>query len=383
LNFPLGTLAPTEDRAARGAPAPLLRVAHVCSEPFYGGAFRRVLRLVPALRRARVDCALLCSSASRLALAGAELGVDVEELQPRRVFDPRALVGPLRALRRLGADVVHVHEDSAMPLVGLAARLAGVPVVRTYESIEAPNPLASAFVRRAIATTPAVLGRLTRATFRADRALEIPDGVDVDALTARAARSVTRGAEGTQDDDFVLLSLASLEDDRGHDVLLLALARLAESGLRPVLWLAGDGPRLVELDRLRRELGLVGSTRFLGRRTNVADLIDACDVVVYPAVTAHSGVGVLEAMAMGRPVVATDLGGPSRSVVPDETGLLVAPGDPLALSEALRALLVDSALVRRLGAAGPARVASRFTIETAARAHLEVYQAAAGVAAHP
>ena len=344
----------------------------MCAAPFYGGQYARVLRLAPALARHGIESSLLCANSSRLALAGRERELRVEEVPPLPWFDPRSVAKILRALGRLAPDVVHIHDDAGMEAAALASRLTGRAVVRTYGE-DGARRLAG----HAIATTDPV-ARAVGERFRADRVHVVPDSVDPEAYVARVPREVARGAEVTEPDEFVFLTLAPLEPDRGHDVLLFALARLAESGMRPMLWMAGDGPCLIELDRLRRELGLAGNTRFLGRRSHVADLIHAADAVVYPSVAPHSGVGVLEAMAMERPVIATDMGGAARSVVDGETGFLVPPSDTFALAEAMRTLFVDTELARRIGAAGPARVADGFTLDDAARAHAAVYDAALG-----
>ncbi len=114
--------------------------------------------------------------------------------------------------------------------------------------------------------------------------------------------------------------------------------------------------------------------RFLGRRSDVPDLLEACDVFVLPSRREGLGVAALEAMARGRPVVASAVGGLAETVVTEQTGLLVAPGDAAALAAALERLLADPALARRLGAAGAARVEQHFLAEQMVSAYETLYR---------
>jgi glycosyltransferase involved in cell wall biosynthesis len=155
--------------------------------------------------------------------------------------------------------------------------------------------------------------------------------------------------------------------------LLAALARLAEEGLRPALWIAGQGPARPALEKLARELRLEDRVRFLGQRSDVADLLSACDVFILPSRHEGLGVAALEAMAAGRPIVATRVGGLAEAVVHERTGLLVPPEDPAALATALARLLRDPALRARLGAEGPARIAEGFRADDLVEAYERLY----------
>ena len=140
-----------------------------------------------------------------------------------------------------------------------------------------------------------------------------------------------------------------------------------------MLWIAGEGADRESLERISRRLGLADRVRFLGRRTDSPDLLAACDVFVLPSRREGLGVASLEAMAAARPVVASRVGGLAEAVVHERTGLLVPPGDPRALGEALIRLLRDDALRERLGAAGPDRIAEGFAAEQMIEAYEKLY----------
>ncbi|MBI5363691.1 MAG: glycosyltransferase, partial [Planctomycetes bacterium] len=123
---------------------------------------------------------------------------------------------------------------------------------------------------------------------------------------------------------------------------------------------AGDGSARAKLEEQARVLELEARVRFLGRRDDAPDLLGACDVFVLPARKEGLGVSALEAMAAGRAVVASKVGGLAEAVLDEECGLLVPPDDVKALADALERVLRDDALRRHLAAGGPRRVAQGF-----------------------
>ena len=168
----------------------------------------------------------------------------------------------------------------------------------------------------------------------------------------------------------MLLVMAALVRRKGIDVLLDALARLS---CPPALLVAGEGEERPALEARASALGLAG-VRFLGQRADKGDLLAACDVLVLPSRQEGLGVAALEAMAAGRAVVASDVGGLGQAVVEGVTGLLVPPGDAAALAEAVARLARDPALRASLGAAGPARVEQGFRAECMVASYEALYR---------
>jgi glycosyltransferase involved in cell wall biosynthesis len=164
--------------------------------------------------------------------------------------------------------------------------------------------------------------------------------------------------------------LANLVPRKGVDVLLEALARLEPA---PRLWIAGDGPERGALEALAKQLGLAERVHFLGRCDDTGDLLAACDVFVMPSRLEGLGVAALEAMAAGRPVVASRVGGLAGLVVHERTGLLVPSDDVASLADALRRVLDDAALRTALGAEGPRRIAEGWLAEQMVGAYEALY----------
>ena len=150
--------------------------------------------------------------------------------------------------------------------------------------------------------------------------------------------------------------------EKGYRHLVDAAAALDRA--RPgAHWIfVGDGELRGELEARARRSGIESRVHFTGWRDDVADVLALADVCVLPSESEGFGRVLVEAMAMGRAVVATAIGGVPDVVVAGETGLLVPPADPAALAEAVRALLDDPARAARFGAAGRARAESTFSL---------------------
>jgi glycosyltransferase involved in cell wall biosynthesis len=275
--------------------------------------------------------------------------------------------------------VVHLHSGHANWLGGLAARQLGLPALTTRR-MDRPvkrnlrtRLLYGSCVRRAVAISSAVARQLVAGGVPESMVRVVHSAVDPDALHPQRSRQATRAAEGLDPAAPLLLAAAALVRRKGLDVLIEALARLRGRGLEPALWIAGEGPERARLERLARAHELSARLRFLGQRRDVPDLLCACDALVLPSRREGLGVAALEAMALARPVVASRAGGLREAVDHERTGLLVPPGDPEALADALARLLGDPELRRRLGEAGPRWVAREFSLARMVDAYEGLY----------
>jgi glycosyltransferase involved in cell wall biosynthesis len=138
--------------------------------------------------------------------------------------------------------------------------------------------------------------------------------------------------------------------------------------------LAGDGPERPALEAQARSLGIEGRVRFLGHRTDIPQLLAVSDLFVLPSLYEGLPLSVLEAMAAGKPVIATQIGGTSEVVTDGETGLLVKPRDSNALAAAIQRLLTDQDLANRLARSALDRVRHEFSSDVMVRRVSRIYQ---------
>ena len=353
-----------------------LRIVHVDSERGFSGGEVQVFLLMEGLRARGHHNLLVCPPGSRCESEARERGIETLALPMRNYTDGLAVLRLRRAFDPARADLVHLHTGRATWLGGLAARWARLPAITTRRMDRRVKRgwrtrlIYGWLVARAVAISPAVAARLEAGGVPASLVRTIRSSVDPASLEPAAGRETTREALGVGPDAVVLLCLARLHARKGIDVLLRALARLPA---KPRLWIAGDGPERGSLEALARETGVDSCVRFLGMRSDAADLLAACDVFVVPSRSEGLGVVALEAMAAGRPVVASAVGGLAHAVVEGRTGLLVSPEDPVALADALERVLEDRALRESLGRAGPERVAEGFLAEQMVEAYESLY----------
>ena len=189
------------------------------------------------------------------------------------------------------------------------------------------------------------------------------------ALFDRAADPATRTSLNGGTSRPIVLTIARLDRQKGQVYLLQAAAHVAEA----VFVLIGDGPDRDMLEAQARELGVSDRVVFMGYRRDIPELLAACDVFVMSSLWDALPLTILEAMAAGKPVIATDVGGAREAVAHGETGLLIPPADPVALAGAIRIVLGDSRLAHTLGTAGQSRARQKFSVETMARRVTEIY----------
>jgi glycosyltransferase involved in cell wall biosynthesis len=203
-------------------------------------------------------------------------------------------------------------------------------------------------------------------------------------MAPTASRDLIRGTEGVPEAATVLCNVANVGLRKGHDVLVDALT-LMEPDSEYRCWIAGSfehEPQTVEAIRgAIAEHHLEETVKLLGRRRDVPDLLNAADIFVLSSRQEGFPITILEAMAAGKPVIATDVGGCAEAVVDGETGLIVPPENPQALAEAISALISDIERARAMGEAGRSRVEREFTVDRMVEQHLELYQSIIGARA--
>ncbi len=199
----------------------------------------------------------------------------------------------------------------------------------------------------------------------------VHNGIPLGALDQPpAANPALRACLAGESGRPIVLTVARLDAQKGLGYLLEAAALAPEAQFV----VAGEGPERSALEAQAAALGIAGRVTLLGYRSDIADLIAACDVFVLPSLFEGLPLSVLEAMAAGRPVIATAIGGTDEAITPGETGLLVPPADPAALAGAIRALLADRPLAARLARAGRARVEAEFSAARMVREVVQVYR---------
>jgi glycosyltransferase involved in cell wall biosynthesis len=374
-----------------------LRVATVITR-LEGGAGQQALRGARAMDPAGYQMTIITGSGDRRLLGeAAEAGLEViAEPSLRAPIAPAsdllALARLTALLRRRGFDVVHTHCAKAGVVGRLAAHRAGVPrLVHTYHGFPF-HEFQGAARRRAYIQIERRLGRIT------DVALCVGTGVAVEAVRrqlvtpervrtisvvvdgadqaaarpppAAAGRHRARAELGLPADATVIGAVGRLTYQKAPEDFLAALRALGRPGVTGVWVGHGELARHVAA----RAAGAPGSQLVLaGERSNVPDLLPAFDVFALPSRYEGLPTAVVEAMVCGIPVVATAVNAVGDVVIPGETGLLVPPGRPALLAEAVAFLLDSPAAAARMAATARARLGTRFGEQALRRALVAAY----------
>ncbi len=308
------------------------------------------------------------------------LGVRTFNLQSPGEHDPRAILRAKGVIQQVQPDVVHTHLLRADLFAGSAARWAGVPVIvstvyavgqyrrsKRRRSDRLLDLACAALPTHILAVSGAVRNDLIdRIELEASDITVIHTGIEP---PANADSSLRDGAIRER----TILTLARLSYEKGVDTLIDAAAVLHRTHSAARFVVVGDGPDRRELEGRIRARGLDGIVRLMGFTDDVWPYLNACDVVAVPSKSEGMPNALLEAMAAGKPIVATTVGGIPEAIAHRENGLLVRPESPSELAAAIGELLDDATFAERLGSSARRTVEERFHVRDIAVRYMDLY----------
>jgi glycosyltransferase involved in cell wall biosynthesis len=372
-----------------------LKALHCRSSTGSHGPERAILELAPALSALGVDTELVAlyrrpsgGPPEHPWLTEAErYGWPVHQIADPSALSVRAVRRLAWRVRRAGADLLHTHDYKSNLLGGLVARQAdrSMPWVATVHlhttttrRLKVYRALDLFLLRLAdrVVTVSRDQRRLllSRGVDRR-RVVLIPNVIDAEAYAGRAAEPAeTRAQLGVPEDTPLVLVVGRLTPQKGVDILLAALPAVLSSAPSALVLLAGSGVAAPALQAATAAAGLGDHVRFLGSRDDVPSLLAASDLGVVPSRSEGLPLALLEAMALGRAVVATHVGGIADLLVDGQHGWLVPAGNPEALGTAISGALANPEARRQIGAAGRQRVGAVASPARAARRLAAVYR---------
>jgi len=349
-----------------------IKMLFLITELNIGGAEMVVLETAARLNKDKFSasvCSLLPDG--QLTEALREQGIKTFSLNVREKFDLRGLFRLVRLLRRERIDILHTHLFHANQLGRIAGRIAGVPVIISHQHGVERNRskvrslldrLTSRYADVVISTCEVVKETLIKRDKISPGKIRIVyNGVAIPNVNVESS-SVRRDL-GIALDAPVIGVVANLRPMKGYDTFLKAARMILDEVENARFLIVGGGPLEDKLKAFASKLGIWPQTIFTGFRDDVPNLLATMDVFVLPSLWEGVPMALLEAMAMAKPVVATEVGGIPEIVIDGVTGLLVPPRDPDALAEAIIALLQDRERAEAMGRTGQERVERYFTVE--------------------
>jgi glycosyltransferase involved in cell wall biosynthesis len=317
-------------------------------------------------------------------LSSGVVHIDVP-LDTKSVISPKVWMTALKLrsfIKREGMDIIHAQTRVAHFTAHILSRMTGAPYIVTWHGFYRPHffrKFLPCWGDRTIAISEAVARNLREAFGRDNAKIRVVlNGIDLDKFRAEdygAKAGEIRVKYGLKDAPIVGI-VSRLSSEKGHMVLLEAFGKLLDNVPDAQLIIVGDGRMRDELEEKARQIGIERSVFFFGQVLNVAEFLAITDVFVRPSIIEGFGLGVVEAMMMRCPVVASDLS-EFRQILDDgKAGLLVRTGDADSLKEALLKLLRDPASARSLGRAGYERALKNFSAERLASDTENIYKEA-------
>ncbi|HGG60355.1 MAG TPA: glycosyltransferase [Gammaproteobacteria bacterium] len=370
-----------------GAPRMRKNILHLTFSLDVGGLETLLLALLKKLDRETFH-PIVCTLSEHGALIGEfeQNGIEVITLPKKPGLDFRLMLRLTKLLRDRRIDLVHTHNFGAWLYGVCAGALSRTPVINTEHSnvpthkklqMLAEKPMA-ALSRFIICDSEAVQRQLgNQQNIPAWKLKLILNGVDVDAFSARERPEPLRQTLGLSDDTVVLGCVARLAPIKNHSGLLAAVGEIAEKTDTPFhLLIIGDGECREALEKEAKTRRIADRVSFLGKRRDIPELFSIIDIFVLASFMEGLPIALLEAMASGKPSIATDVGGNAEILGRDNrAGILIPPRNQEALCNALLALIDDEEQRLRLGKAARTLVEKRASLGRMVTQYQELYKA--------
>ncbi|MCK4538583.1 MAG: glycosyltransferase [Candidatus Krumholzibacteria bacterium] len=362
-----------------------IRICMMMPKCHIGGAEVQVMGLLKNIDRSRfaVSLCLFNHGIKSMEIEAAKHAADVQYLGFRWRYFPVVFLKMVKYLRHGRFDVVHAHLAWAGLVGRLAAWVAGVPVRITTEHGKGlwKSPF-QVLIEKAMNRITDMRICVSRDIFRIRRDREgtpeeklvyIPNGVDPEAFSASGAKKGIMEEFDWSPSAPLILSIGRIVEAKNYPLLVEAFSILLKSVPHAKCIIVGEGPCQPEVEAAIERYSVGASIRLAGTRRDIPAFFDAADTFVLSSVREGLPVTLLEAMAAGTPIVATDAGGIPEAVTDGESAILVQSGDAGSLAEAMAMVLGDDATADRISASAQSVVRERFSIQNTTRRVEEIY----------
>jgi len=368
-----------------------VKICYVVDNISFRGGERTFAQLVLGLDSRHYEIHAICSPGGRFVDVLETAGVPVFPVDMRNKWNLPGLLPMTRYLRQHRFDIVHT-QGRGDPFGRIAARLAGVPLVISTPAMIVSRYWGAGLGRRLLyriidrVTDPLVdqcivvnhesVDTLVRDHgVPRDRIAVILNGIEFERYApSPAARAAWRGRWHLSDDEPAVGAIGKLTWQKGFEYLIRAWPQVRAQVPNARLFILGEGELESELKTLAAELGVAGSCTFTGFEPNVPEALAGLDVFALPSLVEGLPMVLLEAMAAGKPIVASRIAGSLEAITDGLDGLLATAGDADALAALLIELIRSPHLAAQLSAAAQHTARQRFTVERMVRETEALYQ---------
>lgn len=354
-----------------------------------GGTEKHILNLASGLNKEKFKCVICCFSdlGPQGQLIEDKHNIKIYHNLLKNKFDISGVWQFMRILREEETDILYTVNSPLTQFWGtIGSKLSGTAACITRVSATNPtfhrkrrnvvNKIMLPFVSKIIAQAVSHKNYLINSEgMNGDRITVVYNGVELEKFQGLTEKSEIRAKLGINKDDHIVGIVARLAPEKGHDIFLNSARNVLGKFPQTSFVIIGDGEERKKLEKMARDFAIESRVLFLGDRKNVPEILPIFDIAVlssYPFVETFSN-AILEYMAAGKPVIATNVGSNSELVTHGETGFLIPYGDHEALAGALLKLLNNETLARKMGEAGRKRIEVKFTLKKMLADYEEIF----------
>ncbi|MFH1752816.1 MAG: glycosyltransferase, partial [Candidatus Omnitrophota bacterium] len=312
-----------------------------------------------------------------------ELGIPVFDLHKSGKIDLSVISKISDIIKSCRIDLVHTHMFTANLWGRLASMLSGrKPVVITEHNMDIWKRFPESVIDKTLLPSTKKILYVsngvrsfyeTKMKMPVSKGVVCHNGLDIERLASNKSRQEAREALGMDGASIVVGAVGRLVPQKRFDLFLEALSRASFERKGLVAIIVGDGPERENLVSQRNKLGLSGSVKFLGLINDMGDIYKTMDLLAVSSDREGLSISMLEAMSLGVPIVATDVGGNSECVIDGVTGMIVPPNDSHRLGQAIVQMAGDVQKLKEMGDAAERLFQERFTVDKMVRRHEEIY----------
>jgi len=345
----------------------MFTILHTESSRGWGGQENRTLQESIGISKLGARVLILCQPDSMLYEQALAEGTEVRTCKMRKSYDFPAIKYILKLIKTESIDVINTHSGKDSFLAGIAGRISRKrPVVVRTRHLALPitsRVTYSLLPHMVVTVSEYVRQYLVKEGISPENVVAIPTGIDLSKFNPERATDNLRDQLGLREDIPIVGTIAILRIKKGHHVLLDAIPLISKEIPEAVFIFAGEGPQKENILNRINNLSLSNKVFMLGMRRDVSNILKSIDLFVLPTLQEALGTSFIEAMAMEKPVVGTDVGGVGEVIKNGVNGYLVEQNNPAALSEAVIKILRNKERARMMGIEGRKIVEQNFTVE--------------------
>lgn len=356
-----------------------MRILHTESSQGWGGQENRIYNEALGINKLGSRVIIVSQPGSVLGQRAAQAGIETRYCRMRKSYDFPAIFFLLNLINKEKIDVINTHSGKDSLLAAIAGRLSGrKPVIVRTRHLALP--ITSKFTYSVLPHKIVTVSESVRQYMiheegiSPEKVVAVPTGVNLERFDPVNSKGGLKAELGLKESTPLAGMIAIFRKKKGHHILLEAVPDILKAVPDAKFVLAGNGPTEEKIKEMSREMGIDRHMVFLGLRPDIPSVLKSIDVFVLPTLQEALGTSLLEAMAMEKPVVTSNIDGIPEIVKDGVTGLLVKPGDSAGLAQAVISLLRNGEKARAMGLEGRKITESGYTVDRMVEGMHRVYR---------